>query len=105
MTDFEHRVRFESLDWQVVVPGVREKVQRGFGRRLRLVEYTQEMAPHFCERGHIGHIVSGRLDVEFPRSRLVLEPGDCVFIPAGPEHRHRAVPLTDVVVALFVEDD
>jgi ethanolamine utilization protein EutQ (cupin superfamily) len=105
MTDWEHRIRFESLDWQIVAPGLRQKVRTGFGRRLRLVEYSQEMAPHFCERGHIGHIVSGRLEVEFPQSRLIFERGDGVFIPAGPAHSHRAFPLTDVVVALFVEDE
>ena len=35
--------------------------------------------------------------------RSYSRPGDGVFIPDGPEHRHRARTLTDTVTALFVE--
>jgi mannose-6-phosphate isomerase-like protein (cupin superfamily) len=86
------------------MPGVRHKVVGSGASVVRLVEYTPEMAPHWCERGHHGQILSGRMQIEFAGETLVFGPGDCVLIPSGEAHAHRAMALTATVVALFVED-
>ena len=74
------------------------------GRRLRLVEYTPRMALHCCERGHLGYVLEGRLEVSFSGEVVVFEPGDVVAIPSGPEHSHRGRALTEVVRIVYVED-
>jgi hypothetical protein len=99
-----YRVDFESIAWVSPMPGVRHKVYRVENRLLRLVEYSRDMAPHWCPKGHIGHIVEGCLVLEFKTGTEQLGPGDAVFIPPGPEHAHRAIPVTSVVTALFVEE-
>ena len=43
-------------------------------------------------------------EIEFEHEMLVFEAGDGVFIPDGPEHKHRARVLSDTVTALFVEN-
>lgn len=86
------------------MPGVRHKIYRVESRVLRLVQYSRDMLPHWCDRGHIGHIVEGQLRIEFKTGIEDFAPGDALFIPTGPEHAHRAVPNTPVVTALFVED-
>ena len=83
---------------------MRFKARLDGGRRLRLVEYTPAMAAHWCEQGHTGYVLEGRLEVEFPAETVLFEPGDGVVIPAGPEHRHTGRALTDVVRVVFVED-
>ncbi len=83
---------------------MRAKTVRLGARQLRLVEYTPELAPHWCELGHLGYVLEGRLEVEFPAGAVVFEPGDGLTISAGPEHRHRGCALTDVVRVVFVED-
>ena len=99
-----YRVDFETMPWQEPIPGVRHRfVDRG-GRKLRLVEYTREMEPHWCHRGHLGVILAGRFEIRFDGGTEVYEPGDGVFIPSGEEHRHMATALTETVRALFVED-
>lgn len=86
------------------MPGVRHKLHRVGERVLRLVEYSQGMPPHWCDKGHIGHIVDGQLTIEFATGVEHFSTGDALFIPAGAEHAHRALPTTAVVTALFVED-
>jgi ethanolamine utilization protein EutQ (cupin superfamily) len=84
--------------------GVRHKVFPFQGRRLRLVEYSSEFEPHWCERGHVGQILEGRFQIEFIDGTEVFKAGDGVAIPDGPEHRHRATVLSGIVRALFVEE-
>jgi mannose-6-phosphate isomerase-like protein (cupin superfamily) len=104
MPTMNYLVNFDAMTWQSPMLGVRHKVHCEGARILRLVEYSREMLPHWCSKGHIGHIIQGRMEIEFKRDRQLFSTGDAIFIPSGPEHSHRAVALTSVVTALFVED-
>jgi len=97
-------VHLDALPWESPAPGIRHKLYRCDSRVLRLVEYSRQMVPHWCSKGHIGHIVDGSLEIEFGTGTYRFEVGDGVFIPPGPEHAHRAVVLTSSATALFVED-
>ena len=69
------RVDFDALEWQPLLPGSRAKVHRDGSKQLRLVEFTSEFVePHWCEKGHIGLVVSGTLEVDHSESedRFVL---------------------------------
>ena len=98
-----HKVNFNDLDWETPMPGVRHKVMVAGGQKLRLVEYSADMEPHWCSVGHFGHIVSGRFEIRFDNGTEIFEEGDGVVIPDGEDHRHMARALTDTVTALFVE--
>jgi quercetin dioxygenase-like cupin family protein len=100
----DYRIDFESLPWEPVMDGVRQKVVAHSGRKVRFVEYSKAMPPHWCAKGHFGYILRGRLEIEFGNGTQVFEEGNGVFIPDGEEHRHRATVLSDVVRAIFVED-
>ena len=100
----DYLISFDALPWASPMPGVREKRHQVGTRVLRLVEYTDGMAPHWCSKGHVGHIVEGTLEIEFKGQKVTFKTGDALFIPPGDEHAHRAVPKTAVVTALFVED-
>jgi quercetin dioxygenase-like cupin family protein len=80
-------------------------VHKRDGQCLRLVEYSAAMPPHWCTRGHVGTILSGRFEIEFAGGTEVFVEGDGVDIPPGESHRHRARALTETVLALFVEED
>ena len=100
----QYKIDFEAVGWERPMKGVRSRsVDRG-GRRLRLVEYSEEMEPHWCERGHWGCILEGSFEIEFEGQTELYAAGDGVFIPAGAEHRHRATVLSGPVRAIFVED-
>lgn len=99
-----YRIDFCALGWEAPMEGLRFQAVRRDRKQLRLVEYTEAMEPHWCEKGHIGSILAGTFEIEFPNCTLVFEAGDGVFIPPGPEHRHRARVLAGPVRALFVEE-
>lgn len=99
-----YKVDFEALEWQIPMDGVRFKAHVRDGRRLRLVEYTPAMPPHWCDKGHFGIVLEGRFEIRYDHETVVYEPGDGVFIPSGNEHRHMGRAMTDVVRIAFVED-
>jgi hypothetical protein len=100
----DFRVNFEVLPWESTQPGLRAKVFQQGNRRLRLVEYGRDLAPHWCETGHYGLVLEGRFEIAFEHGTELFEPGDGVFIPPGREYRHQGRVLTDTVKVMFVED-
>jgi mannose-6-phosphate isomerase-like protein (cupin superfamily) len=99
-----YKIDFQALPWQTPMTGVRFKAAVQDGRRLRVVEYTPAMEPHWCEKGHIGRILDGAFEIRFDRETVVFSEGDGVFIPPGREHRHMARALSEIVTVVFVED-
>ncbi len=99
-----HKIAVESKDWEFPIPGVRQKAAIQGPRRVRLVEYSRAMEPHWCETGHSGYVLDGVLEIDFDDETEVFEAGDAVLIPQGPGHRHRARVVTDTVRVVFVED-
>ena len=100
----QYRADFETIPWEIHAVGIRGKVHFCNGKRLRLAEFTQDVEPHWCERGHMGYVLDGRMEITVGGETLVFGPGDGVFLPAGEEHKHMARILTDKVTVFFVED-
>jgi ethanolamine utilization protein EutQ (cupin superfamily) len=100
----EYLVDFEKRAWESPMKGLRFKALSHGSTRLRLVEYSDDMEPHWCENGHVGLILEGSFEIEFPGRTIVFGSGDGVFIPKGAEHHHRARVLSGPVRALFVEE-
>ena len=100
----QYRVDFEAIPWETPIDGLRFKALRQSGRQLRLVEYTREMKPHWCEKGHIGYVLEGRFEIRYAQEIQVYRPGDGVFIPPGPAHKHMGQVVTDLVRVIFVEE-
>jgi len=99
-----YRIDFAAVPWELPIEGLRARTFKRGGRQLRLVEYTREMEPHWCDRGHCGYILEGRFEIRFDSGTIVFEEGDGIFIPSGKEHRHMGRVLSDVVRVVFVED-
>ncbi len=100
----KYRIDFGLLPWESPMKGVRCKMVKQEGRQVRLVEYSREMKPHWCERGHFGCILEGQFEITFVDSTQIFQAGDGVFIPSGREHRHMGRAVSDSVRALFIED-
>jgi len=99
-----YKVDFNALQWETPMGGLRYKAERRSGRQLRLVEYTRDMKPHWCENGHAGLVLEGTFEIAFDHEVAVFKPGDGIFIPPGKQHRHQGRVLTDLVRVIFVED-
>ena len=103
MSSCEYKAEFAALDWSSPMDGVRHKCVDQAGQRLRLVEYSQAMPLHWCDRGHHGYVLEGEIEIEYATAVVTFGPGDGIMIPDGSAHRHRARAVTDHVLVVFVE--
>jgi hypothetical protein len=102
-TDFA--IEFEKMPWETPSPGIRLKTWHSDGKQVRLVEFTQEFVePLWCEKGHVGMVLLGELEIDF-KGQLVRYPeGTGILIPAGPASAHRGRSVTPVTRLFLVEE-
>ena len=99
------KVQFDRIEWQDALPGARFKAYREGARQLRLLELTPEfIEPQWCERGHVGIVLEGELEIDF-QGRVVNYPeGSGIFVPAGASGAHKARAVSSVVLLFLVEE-
>jgi quercetin dioxygenase-like cupin family protein len=100
---YQYKLQFDQLEWEVPFEGVRHKYLDQNGLRLRLVEYSANMPAHWCEKGHYGYLLEGRMEIEYDCGTIIYNRGDGMYLPEGPDHKHRAKILTDTALVFFVE--
>ena len=99
------KIDFDAMEWQASRPGVRHKVYCEGLRQIRLVEFaTSEGDPHWCDRGHIGFVLAGGLEIDFNGKVLSFSAGDGLFIPPGATASHRGFAITPGTRLIMVED-
>jgi quercetin dioxygenase-like cupin family protein len=98
-------ISFADLPWQQAGPNRRMKeIVRG-RQQLRQVEFQKGFKEDgWCESGHVGYVVEGTLDIEFPAQTVRAKAGDGVWIPAGYETRHRAHVVGESAQLILFED-
>jgi len=84
--------------------GVRHKCVDYNGQRMRLVEYSRELPPHWCEKGHCGYLLRGQMVIEYAGGEIIYKMGDGILIPDGPEHKHRGRVLSEKAIVFFIEN-
>ncbi len=99
------KVNFDGIAWVSPMAGVRFKAFGRDGRRIRLVEYSKTFVePDWCHRDHIGYVLEGELEIDFPDGCLRYKPGDGIFLPAEETCKHKARMISNIVRVVFVED-
>jgi quercetin dioxygenase-like cupin family protein len=100
-----YKVEFDSLPWEVPMSGVRVKVFRDGQKQMRLAEFSSKFVePHWCEKGHIGFVLRGELEIDFHGTLVRYAEGSGIFIPQGATHGHKARSVTTSVLLFLVED-
>lgn len=99
-----YKVDFNNIPWESPIKGLRQKIHKSGSQQLRLVEYSKNLSPHWCEKGHIGYVLEGQMEVRFEHDVQTYSPGDGIFIAGGREHKHMATIITDKVTVIFVEE-
>lgn len=100
-----YKILFDQIEWQSSQPGARFKVARDGAKQMRLVEFTPEfIESEWCEKGHVGFVLSGELEIDFSGRVVRFPEGSALLIPAGKPHAHKARVLTPVVRLFLVED-
>lgn len=99
-----YKIDFNQIEWEYPIEGVKCKAYNYGNKRIRLIEYTKEMPPHWCEKGHYGLILDGEIEIEYSNEKIVYKKGDGVFIPDGVEHKHKGRVITESVRVIFIEN-
>jgi len=99
------KVLFDSLEWQDAMPGARFKIFSDGKKQMRLLEFTSEFVePHWCEKGHIGFVLNGELEIDFDGQIVSYNQGAGIFIPTGALTKHKARSITPSVQLFLVEN-
>ena len=104
-------IPFQTVDW-VRVPMTTYPGERGSATwrtvevgnvRTRMVEYSRDyLADHWCERGHVLHVLEGELTTELRDGRtFVLRAGESYIVATG-DGAHRS--STGNGARLFIVD-
>jgi quercetin dioxygenase-like cupin family protein len=98
-------IEFNKLEWVNAAPGARFKAVQKDGKQIRLVEFTKEFVEeNWCEKGHVGIVLSGELEVEFLNQIVRYPEGSVIFIQAGSQHGHKAHAVSSTVRLFLVEE-
>ena len=100
-----HRILFDEIEWQTPQPGARFKVFRDGSRQVRLLELSPEFVEsQWCDKGHVGFVQAGELDIDFSGHVVRFPQGSALLIPAGAAHAHKARAVTPLVRLFLVEE-
>jgi hypothetical protein len=98
------RIDPDDLAWSEPAPGMRCKSIIQDGRKVRLVELSEEFADSdWCYRGHIGYVLAGRLHIIFEDRVEEFLPGHILLIREGEAEKHRVIQ--GPVRIFLVEDE
>jgi len=101
----QYRVLFDEMEWQNGIHGVRFKAFRSGTKQLRLLEFTSEFVePDWCEKGHVGFVVQGELEIDFHGHFVRYPEGSGINIPSGPTSGHKARSIPAVTQLFLVEE-
>ena len=99
------KIHFDSMPWeQSNTAGVRSKTLVRAGRKLRLVEFTNEFVEKdLCRKEHIGYVLEGEIEIDFNGKVETYKPGEGVFIEGGEGSKHKAKCTGSRVKLILVE--
>ncbi|MGI9510105.1 MAG: cupin domain-containing protein [Geminicoccaceae bacterium] len=100
----KRRVDFGKLGWRKKSPGAPEKRYARNGRSLRLIRFTDAFTEaDWCDKGHVGMVLSGRMTVDFGQEKVEYKAGDALFIDSGDHDKHKTLiaPGEEATVLLF----
>ena len=104
-------IPFQTIDWSSVAPtthpgetGVATWRTREVGNaRVRVIDYSPGyLADHWCERGHVIHVVEGELTTELRDGRSFTLVAGQTYVVADGDGAHRS--RTRVGARLFIVD-
>ena len=94
-----------ELPWHEPAKGSRFKTLQQAGKRVRLVEYTEDFVEaEWCHHGHVGYVVKGELEIDLHGTIMSLREGDGIFILRARQNRHRHHATIKPATLFLVED-
>ncbi len=108
--DEARNVPFGDMEWTDDAPGIRAREAAVDGARWATVEYGEGVGREdWCEEGHRGFVISGRIEYQFDDGRgpLRASEGEAFLLPPAPlgGGAHRGRNIAPGPTRLFLIDD
>jgi hypothetical protein len=108
--DEPRKVPFDELPWTDDAPGIRAREVNVGNARWAIVEYGEGVGrEEWCEEGHRGYVLKGRIEYEFDDASAPLRAteGEAFLLPPAPlgGGAHRGRNLAPGSTRLFLIDD
>lgn len=107
-----YAVNFDELQWESPISGARFKSFSRDGKMLRIAEFTSEFVePHWCEKGHVGIVLSGGLEIDSKVKWFAIQRGrqsyscrDCIWSQRPINYAHcEAIPCRGILINIRPE--
>src|SRR4030067_1821154 len=86
----DYLIDFQNINWENPAPGIRYKAFIRENQRIRLVEFSEELAEKdWCVKGHIGYVIEGSISIDFNGNSVNFKAGDGLFIAEGEASKHK----------------
>ncbi len=96
------RFDFASVAWESPAPGLRFKAFVAEGKKLRLLEFSDELfEKDWCVKEHLGYVLEGRMTIEYDGEVIEYRAGDGLFILEGEKHKARIAPGERALLVMF----
>jgi quercetin dioxygenase-like cupin family protein len=85
-------IPFEQMEWERPKAGVAQKVCSDGQNRIRLLRFEEDFVEDaWCEKGHVGYVLKGAMEIEFKGETLAYKAGDGLWIAAGLAAKHKVL--------------
>ncbi len=99
-------LEFKKLEWMNgPFEGIYLKVFEQNQQMIRLVKFNPGfIEPDWCQKSHVGFVLEGSFDLEFPDKTIQYKAGDGLFIDTSENHEHIIKVTSTEPVLLFLVD-
>lgn len=93
--------QLNDSDWVQLTDLVRQKSLNVDDKTVRILELQPGFEEaHWCYKGHVGYVITGRIEIEFEDETQVFDAGEAIVLPSAVGHKARASSK----VTLFLVD-
>jgi len=102
---FNQKIDFSELEWETSPSNARSKTIIRGNKKIRLVELPKHLDhPDWCETGHVGLVLEGKLEIKFETDSIIYIKGDGILISEGCKEKHIPKPISNKVILFLTED-
>lgn len=88
----QNLIKFQSIPWEQPKTGVQQKIYSDGKRRLRLLQFHDTFIEEdWCQKGHVGYVLSGEMTIDFNGTLKHYQQGDGLWIEAGESSKHKVL--------------
>ncbi len=96
------RIDFKSMSWERPAPGIKFKARLAEGRKIRLVEFTDQLVEKdWCLKEHFGYVLEGRMTIDFQGKPVEYRAGDGLVISEAERHKAQVAKGERVLIIMF----